>query len=124
MGSKRQLKFRRMIQKEMAGIFQQKGQAWITNNIVSITKVEMSPDLSVAKIYLSFLRIEGKDETFKKFDQHKGEIRRELGNRIGKTVRIIPEIIFYLDEGAAHSENMDNLFRQLHIPPENPETEN
>ena len=123
MGSKRQRKFSRMIQKEMAGILQQKGRAWISNSIVSITKVEMSPDLSVAKIFLSCLQIEGKKEIIERLDQHKGVIRRELGNRIAKTVRIIPEIIFYLDEGAEHAERMDSIFKNLNIPPETSEPE-
>ena len=123
MGSKRQQKFSRMIQKEVAGIFQLKGRTLFANNIVSITKVEVSPDLSVAKIFLSFLRSEGKSETLERLDHHKSEIRRELGNRIAKAVRKIPEIIFYIDEGAEHAEKMDSIFKNLVIPPENPETE-
>ncbi len=123
MGTKRQQKFSRMIQKEMATIFQVKGRSWITNNIVSITKVEMSPDLSVAKVYLSFLQSDNKQEIFDRLDQHKSEIRKELGNKIAKTVRKIPEIIFYLDEGAEHAQKMDDIFKNLNIPPESPETE-
>ncbi len=122
MGTKRQLKFSRMIQKEMAGIFQVKGRNWVTNDIVSITKVEISPDLSVTKIYLSFLQSNNKQEIIDRLDQHKGEIRRELGNRIAKTVRKIPEIIFLLDEGAEHAEKMDKIFKNLHIPPDNTES--
>lgn len=93
-----------------------KSNNWIKNNIVSITEVEMSPDLKVAKIYLSFLMEKGKDEAYDLINSHKGEIRKELGLKIGKTVRSIPELIFYLDKGAEHAQKMDEIFRNLDIP--------
>ena len=123
MATKRQQKYARMIQKELAGIFQLKSRNWISNNIVSITKVEISPDLSVASAYLSFLQLDNKQQIMDNLDHHKGEIRKDLGNRIGKTVRKIPELVFYLDEGAEHAEKMDNIFKNLHIPPETAEDE-
>ncbi len=118
MATKRQEKFSRMVQKELAGIFQLHGHSWFSNNIVSITKVEMSPDLSLAKVYLSFLMKEGKKEAFDRLNHNKSEIRKYLGNQIRKAVRKIPEIAFFLDEGAEHAEKMDEIFRNLHIPPE------
>lgn len=106
-----------MIQKELAEILQREGGNWIHGNIVSVTKVEMSPDLGVAKVYLSFI-MQDKDKTaFERLNQHKGEVRRNLGNRLAKTVRKIPELVFLFDEGAAHAARMDEILRNLHIPP-------
>lgn len=106
-----------MIQKEVAEILQREGGNWIHSNIVSVTKVEMSPDLGVAKVCLSFIMQDKDRAAFEKLNQHKGEIRRSLGNRLAKTVRKIPELVFLLDEGAAHAARMDEILRNLHIPP-------
>ena len=122
MASKRQQKFSRMIQKELAGIFQQHGSSWFSNNIVSVTKVDMSPDLSVAKIHLSFLMSVNREKAFENINHHKNEIRKHLGNHIAKAVRKIPELVFNLDLGAEYADKMENLFKNLNIPPENPET--
>lgn len=110
-----------MIQKELAEIFQRQSGSWIPGNIVSVTKVEMSPDLSVARAYLSFIMKENNQAAFEKLNKHKSEIRRSLGNRIGKAVRMIPELVFVFDEGAAHAERMDEILRNLNIPPESDE---
>src|SRR5690606_17077624 len=116
--SRRQEKFSRMIQKELSAIFQRESSSWALGNIVSVTKVEMSPDLSVAKAYLSFLKTDTAREAFEALGKHKNEIRKQLGNRIAKSVRKIPEIVLYFDDGAEHAERMDALFRNLNIPPE------
>jgi len=110
-----------MIQKELAGVFQLHGSSWFSNNIVSVTKVETSPDLSVAKVHLSFLMGENREKAFDNINQHKSEIRKHLGNRIGKAVRKIPELIFYLDLGAEYADKMENIFKNLNIPPEESE---
>lgn len=121
MGTKRQEKFSRMIQKELAEIFQRESGSWIKGNIVSVTKVEMSPDLSVATVYLSFVMKDVDRVAFAKINGHKSEVRKNLGNRIGKIVRIVPELVFVFDEGAANAERMDEIFRNLHIPPQSTE---
>lgn len=118
MGSRRQEKYSRMIQKELGEIFQRESSGWTFGNIVSVTKVEMSPDLGVAKIYLSFLKGGTARESFEALNKHKNEIRKQLGNRIAKSVRKIPEIVLYFDDGAEYAEKMNSLFRNLNIPPE------
>ncbi len=121
MTSTRQLKFARLIQKELADIFQKDQKSLFKNNIVSVTHVMVSPDLSVAKVYLSLVIDKNKQEDFENIEHHKGEIRHTLAKRIGKQVRKIPELIFYLDQGAEHAENIDNIFKNLDIPPKDDE---
>ncbi|HBH22939.1 MAG TPA: 30S ribosome-binding factor RbfA [Cytophagales bacterium] len=118
MESKRQQKFSRLIQKELGYIFQRDGKSYFSDNMISVTKVDMSPDLSVAKVYLSLVIQRDKDKMMELVDRKKSEIRKDLGNRIGKQVRRIPELIFYLDDSAAYADKMDQLFRNLDIPEE------
>jgi len=121
MGSRRQHKYGKMIREELAAIFQKEARHLVSQNIISITDVEMSPDLSVAKIRLGFLMPKEKDAVFDNIVFHKSEVRKHLGNRISKQVRKIPELIFYRDKGAEHAAKMDEIFKNLNIPPsENP----
>ncbi len=84
--------------------------------MVTITRVEPSPDLGFAKVYLSFLLTDPKP-TFDLINEHKKEIRLHLSKRIGKSVRIIPEIAFFPDESATYAQHMDKVISDLHIPP-------
>lgn len=77
----------------------------------------MSPDLSVAKVYISMMLAKNKEATLARLNAHKSEIRKELGNKIGKQVRIIPELIFLLDEVEENAFKIDSLINSLHIPP-------
>ena len=83
--------------------------------MVTVTRVMMSPDLSLARVYLSFL-LANSQELFDKINEAKKSIRRNLGNRIGKSVRIIPEIAFFMDESSAYAQHMDRVINDLNIP--------
>ncbi|MBS9523573.1 30S ribosome-binding factor RbfA [Litoribacter ruber] len=115
MESKRQQKYSKLIQKEVGEIFQREGRHLVGSAMVTVTRVLMSPDLGVAKIYLSFLLANNK-ETFEKIDDSKKEIRKHLGRRIGKSVRVIPELIFFPDDSAAYAQHMDKVISDLDIP--------
>lgn len=118
MDSTRQLKFGRMIQKELGDIFQKDTKSLFTGNMISVTRVNMSPDLSVAKVHLSLILDKDKLQAFENINHNKGEIRWMLSKRIGKQARIIPELIFYLDQNAEHADRMEELFKNLNIPPD------
>jgi ribosome-binding factor A len=122
MESKRQQKYSRLIQKELGEVFQRDLKHVLGNAMITITRVLMSPDLGVAKIYLSFLLAKSNAELLEKINDNKKLIRKELGLKIGKSVRVIPEIIFYLDESAAYAQYMDKVITNLEIP-EAPEEE-
>jgi len=115
MESKRQLKYSKLIQKELGDIFQRESRSLIGNAMVTVTRVQMSPDLSVAKVYLSFLNADNQ-VLFDKINSAKKSIRGGLGKRIGKSVRITPEIAFFLDESAAYAQHMDGVISKLDIP--------
>lgn len=115
MESKRQQKYSKLIQKEIGEIFQRESKPLVGNAMVTVTRVFMSPDLGVAKVYLSFLLANNK-ELFEKINSHKKEIRKNLGMRIGKSVRTIPELVFYPDDSSAYAQHMDKIIGDLEIP--------
>ena len=115
-GTTRQQKYARLIQKELSFIFQKDQRGILDNAFVTIAEVRMNPDLSVAKVYISMLLAREKEKTLEKINRHKGEIRKALGERIGKQVRIIPELIFYKDELEENALKMDDLIKNLNIP--------
>lgn len=122
MESKRQQQYAKLVQKELGEIFQRESKPMVGNAMVTVTRVLMSPDLGVAKVNLSFL-LANNAELFAKINDNKNQIRKHLGNRIGKSVRIIPELVFYLDESAAYAQHMDEVISNLDIPDEPEEEE-
>lgn len=116
-GTTRQQKFAKLIQKELSDIFQQDKRGFLDKIFVTITEVQVSPDLSIAKVYISMMLVKDKQATLDKINSHKKEIRKALGLRIGKQVRIVPELIFYIDEVEENAARIENLIKSLNIPP-------
>lgn len=116
-GTLRQQKFSRLIQKELSDIFQRDQRGFLGNEFITIVDVRVSPDLGVAKVYISMMLSKDKKATIEKLDGHKKEIRKALGDQIRNQVRIIPELVFYLDEVDENAKRMDDLLKGLHIPP-------
>lgn len=116
--SKRQKQAAGLIQQDLSEIFQRNAATWLgSSTFVTVTNVTMSPDLSVAKVHLSFILSDNRQEMMETLNQRKNDIRRVLGNRIGKAVRVVPELIFYLDESADYASHIDKLLSDLDIPP-------
>lgn len=117
MESKRQQKVARQIQKDLSDIFQKEGRTWFDNAFITVTIVRMSPDLGVARIYLSFLAVKNKGFILEQIQERSKQIRQLLGQRVRHQLRIVPEIHFYLDDTAEYAAKMDTLFAGLTIPP-------
>lgn len=115
MESKRQQKYGKLIQKEVGEIFQKEAKHLLGSSFVTVSRVLVSPDLGLAKIYLSFL-LEKDRPVFEKINDKKSEIRKHLGNRIGKSVRIIPELALFIDDSASYAQHMDKVISSLDIP--------
>ena len=122
MESKRQQKHAKLIQKELGDIFQKEAKHLIGKAMITITRVMVSPDLGFAKVYVSFLLADPKS-TYELINDHKKEIRLHLSKRIGKSVRVIPEIAFFPDDSATYAQYMDKVISDLNIPPALPEEE-
>jgi ribosome-binding factor A len=117
METKRQQKFGRQIQKDLSDIFQKEFKMLFGNGMVTVTEVKISPDLSVARCYLSFLLIDDREAVMDQIDLQNKAIRNALANRIRKQVRIIPNLVFFLDDTAAYAAKIEALFEGLVIPP-------
>ena len=116
-GSTRQHKFGRLIQKELSEIFQRDTRGILDKTFITISDVAMSPDLGVAKVYISMMLAKDKAQTLEKLNRGKGEIRKALGDKIGKQVRVIPELIFFVDETEENAFKIEELIKNLNIPP-------
>jgi len=111
MNNTRLQKVERLIQKDLGEIFLSETKQ-LPGVLVSVTKVRMSPDLGVSKVYLSIFPSGRRDEIMENINKQKRAIRYELGLRIGKSVRKIPELIFLLDDSIDYLENIDHLLNQ------------
>ena len=120
-GTTRQQKFSKLIQKELSDIFQRDKRGILENAFITIADVYVSPDLGVAKVYLSMMMIKDKQAVLDRINKRKSEIRKELGNKIAKQVRIIPELIFYIDSVEENAQKMDEIINNLSIPPKTEE---
>jgi len=117
MESKRQQKYSKLLQKELAEIFQKDAKSLFGNVFITVTEVKVSPDLGYAKVFLSFLMVEDKKTELQKVKDLKGKIRGVLGGKIKKQVRIIPQLEFYLDETMDHAAKMEQLFEKIKVKP-------
>jgi len=104
-------KIERLIQKDLGEIFLLETRQ-LPGILVSVTKVRMSPDFSLSKAYLSIFPSEKGKEIIENINNQKKTIRYELGTRIGKQIRRIPELVFYLDDSLDYLENIDHLLYQ------------
>ena len=112
MDSTRQKKISRLLQKELSEIFQREVREIIMSTMVTVTSVRISPDMGVAKVYLSIFPVEPKAAVFKSVKDNQSKIRHLLGQRVGKQLRIIPELAFYIDDSLDYLENIDKLLKE------------
>lgn len=117
MSSTRQLKYAGLIQKDLSEIFQRDSRHWFGNAFVTITDVEVSPDLSFAKIYISLMMVDDVNGFLELVRSKKSEIRKALGLKIGKQVRIVPDLNFYIDNTQENAQKIEDILAGLNIPP-------
>jgi len=119
--SKRQQRFAGVIQQDLGALFQREGGAWAPGAFITITRVRMTPDLAIARVYLSFLNTKKAKEDLANIRTHTSEIRYKLGARIKNQARIVPELEFFLDDTNEYVEHMEKLFDEISKEPRQPE---
>ncbi len=112
MESTRQKKVSRLLQKEMSEIFIKEAKNLTLGAMVSVSKVRISPDLGNAKIYISIFPSGKKEDIFAEINHHNSLIRRNLGLRVGKQLRVVPELQFYIDDSLDYIDNIDRLLKK------------
>lgn len=125
MESKRQAKIERLIQKELSEIFRRQTAA-MGNVLVSVSTVRVSPDLSIAKAYLSIFPPERGSEILDNIRKQSKTVRYELAAAVRGTLRKCPDLQFFLDDSLDYAENIDRLLAadpHLHDAPAEEENE-
>ncbi len=117
MESKRQKKFARLLQKDLGEIFQQLSNVHFGGAFITVTHVIPSPDLRQAKVYLSFMLAKNKEQLLETIEEKNKLIRQTLAQRLRHQVRVIPELHFFFDNTSEVMEEVNNLFKDLDIPP-------
>ncbi len=104
----RQNKIARLLQKELSVIFQEQTRS-LHGVMISVTRVKVSPDLSVCTAYLSIFPSEKGEEIIKNITKNDKQIRYELGTRVRYQLRIVPELRFFIDDSLDYIDRIDEL---------------
>lgn len=110
--STRQQKIGRQLQRDLAEIIRSKGMATFNGAMVTVSEVRVSPDLSVAKVFVSIFPSAKADEVMKIIQESVKQLRGELGRLVAKQLRIVPELIFMLDSSLDYVEHIDDLLKK------------
>lgn len=110
--STRQQKVGKQLQKDLADIIRQQGMAVYDGAMVSVTGVRMSPDLGLARVHLSIFPSTKTETVMQTVTQQSRSIRGELGRRIAKQLRIVPELAFFVDDSLDYVAHIDELLKQ------------
>ena len=106
----RQNRISRLLQKELSLIFQSRTRQ-MHGVMVSVTRVKISPDLSICTAYLSIFPSEKGEELLKNINANVSSIRYELGQKVRNQLRIIPELRFFIDDSLDYIEHIDSLLK-------------
>jgi len=111
METTRQSKISRLIQKDLSELFQRECREFCLGSMISVTVVRISPDLSVAKIYLSIFPSGKVKEVIENIQKASSQIRFNLGKRVGKQLRIVPDLKFFVDDSLDYADKIDDLLK-------------
>jgi len=108
----RQNKVNSLLQRELAGIVQRESRSLLPGGMITVTGVRVSPDLGVAKVYVSLFPVKDKMAALGHVKERAHHLRGELGKRLGHQLRVVPELLFYLDDSLDRAEEIDRLLKK------------
>ncbi|WP_426475830.1 30S ribosome-binding factor RbfA [Chryseobacterium balustinum] len=117
MESNRQRKVAQIIQEDFAELFRKQASESKQNFLVSVSDVKVTPDLGIAKIYLSIFPQEFRSSIMAEIEANKAQYRNFIGHKMAKQVRIIPQLSFYLDTTL---DDVEKIERELRGEGDNP----
>lgn len=97
------------MQKEVADIFIREGNNLFKGKLITVTVVRISPDLSVARVYLSVFPYKQEEKYIEYINQQSKIIRSQLGSHVRHQLRIVPELVFFRDDSIDYADRIDNL---------------
>ncbi|MFN3556246.1 MAG: 30S ribosome-binding factor RbfA [Bacteroidales bacterium] len=110
METNRQRKINKLLQKDLGEIFQREAPNLFQRAMITVTQVKVTPDLSIAKVYLSIFGADA-ESTIKQVRVHTSEIRKQLGLRVKNQLRIVPQLQFFVDDSLDYIENIEKLLK-------------
>lgn len=109
----RQNQVSEIIRRHFSLLLLEQGRQIFGNALVTVTEVQMSPDLTLAKIYLSVFNTDNKQAVLLEMEDQHPLLRQGLANRVRKHLRRVPDLAFYLDDTLDEMERVDQLFHKL-----------
>lgn len=113
MDSKRQLQVAELIKRNFSMVLQQEGNYIYDDALVTVTNVKVTPDLSLAKIYLSVYNTDNKQAVLLKLEDQHHRLKQIFSQRIRRQIRRIPEFAMYIDETLDEMDRLDALFDRI-----------
>lgn len=110
--STRQQKVARQIQRDLAEIIRARGMAAYDGAMLTVSGVKITPDLALAKVYVSIFPSSKSTDVMEQLGEETSRLRGELGRRVSKQLRIVPELVFYLDDSLDYVEHIDELLKK------------
>jgi len=108
----RQQKINKLVQKELAEIFRAEAKNLFGGGFITVTIVRVSPDLGLAKVYLSIMATKDKNVVFNLIQEQTNIIRKKLGLLVGKQLRVVPELNFYIDDSLDYAMKIEELLKK------------
>ena len=99
------------MQREMADILLKLNKSKFTGKLISVSVVRVTKDLGIARVYLSIFPSEFGEEILSEIRTLTKHIRGDLGRKVGKSLRVIPNLEFYIDDSLDYIDNIDKLLR-------------
>ena len=113
METKRQKQINELLRRQFSMVLLEEGSYIFEKTLVTVTKVVASSDMQNAKIYLSVFNTDNKQEVILGLEENNQRLRFALANKIGKQIRRIPELQFYLDESLDEFFRMEKVLKDL-----------
>jgi ribosome-binding factor A len=110
---KRQKQVAGLLQEELNDIFRRSGLSMMDGGMVSISNVKVTPDLLEVRIYISLFQVQDAAACLKKIEDRAWEIKKELSNRVGKQLRRMPVLHFFLDDTLDYVYKMEEVFKKI-----------
>jgi ribosome-binding factor A len=110
MDTTRQIRISQLIQQELADIFLADGIP-VYDCMITVTQTKVTPDLSLARSYLSIFNSEDNDKVIATIKKNMKDIRFRLGQKVKHQLRIIPQLDFFIDDSLDYLENIENLLK-------------
>lgn len=111
MESIRQQKVNKLIALELAELLRQESKGYFHGAFISVTGVRISADLGVAKVYVSIMQEPLRKSVMEALSKHQSFIRKKLAQKVGKQLRVVPELHFYIDDSLDYAMHIDTLLK-------------